>query len=305
MLNNEQFKNFCEKINMNPEALVEINELFAEEIFSKIKARYTGFSELFIADRNEYYVKEKEFADELGVDFSVLNLFLYINFANEAKTKFDEKGIDDKIYYDTFRDVANCAELYRNSSGKLGLDEMWLNWLQLHVRFMIFRIGRLQFEFRPLKEDIPLYLTQSGAFAPTKSGNREVLTNGAFNLAVHIPRYLKLYHEECIDAYKNAKVFFKKHFDRDVLFCTCSSWLISPQLRLWLGEDSNIIKFQNDYVLINEFASEGTISFLFGTKQENPDDYPEDTSLRRKVKEFIKSGGTLTAGYGVLSMVNL
>ncbi|MCL2517342.1 MAG: acyltransferase domain-containing protein [Oscillospiraceae bacterium] len=302
MLNVECFINYCEKIKMFPEALSEMKELFA---FEKIEARYTEFSDLFVSDRNGYYAKEIEFAVELGVDFSTLNMFLFINFASDAKAKFDEKGIDEKVYYDTMLDITISAEVYHHSSGRYGLDDIRLNWLYRHLNVCIFTLGRLQFEISPLTNDIPLYLTPSGAFAPTKTGNREVLTKGAFCLSTHIPEGPKLYHNECIDAYKNAKTFFKKHFNEDILFCTCWSWLISPQLRYWLGEDSNIIKFQRDYTLVNEFPSDGTITFLFLLKRENPDDYPEDTSLRRKVKAFIKSGGILTGGYGVMSLVNL
>jgi len=305
MLNKKDFENYCEKINMFPEALSEMKEYFNDEIFKKINVHYKEFSELFASNRKEYYAKEKELAEELRIDFSVLNMFIFINFACDAKTKFDEKGIDEKIYYDTMLDITISAEVYHHSSGKYGLDDARLEWLWRHLELVIFTLGRLQFEITSLTHDIPLYLTPSGAFVPTKEGNREILTKGAFSLSTHIPEGPKMYHEDCIDCYKKAKIFFKKHFGQDVLFCTCWSWLISPQLRLWLGNDSNIIKFQRDYVLVNEVPSDGTIYYLYLIKKDNPDDYPENTSLQRKVKAFIKSGGIVTEGYGVMSLANI
>ena len=82
----------------------------------------------------------------------------------------------------------------------------------------------------------------------------------------------------------------------------CYSWLLSPNLKNILSEESNIIKFQKKYTFLSSNLNEKypqIIERVFVTKSENAEDWDENTSLQRKLKEEWKKGMRfpMTKGY--------
>jgi len=60
-----------------------------------------------------------------------------------------------------------------------------------------------------------------------------------------------------------------------------------------LPEESNIIRFQEKYTFFSSNLNEENpqiIERVFGNKSENIEDWDEDTSLQRKLKEEWKKG---------------
>lgn len=81
----------------------------------------------------------------------------------------------------------------------------------------------------------------------------------------------------------------------------CSSWLLDPQLGQLLGEDSRITGFQNRYIRHpQKSAGMHVFGFVFPKRYESFATLPEDSSLRRKLKQLYLNGGHIYAYAGVI-----
>lgn len=117
----------------------------------------------------------------------------------------------------------------------------------------------------------------------------KVLDEGDSLFEIHIPRDAAFDMQSIADSYLQAKTFFAKHFPEvHGKGMVCHTWLFTPQLQEMLPPSSNIIRFQQQFYL---YPTAGSISFLwnfvFNEMTEVKDAKP-DTSLRRKVLEFVE-----------------
>ena len=142
-------------------------------------------------------------------------------------------------------------------------------WLSLPLQMKIFRLGRLQFE--PDPENKVLH--------------------------VHIPEGEPLLDEECGKSFAEADRFFGPEYT----MYDCESWLLSPKLQKLLKSQSNILKFQNRFEvqkIIYPFRQ--AEERVFGEIREDKENYPEQTSLQRAVKQLVMTGEDVGIGYGVI-----
>lgn len=81
----------------------------------------------------------------------------------------------------------------------------------------------------------------------------------------------------------------------------CSSWLLDPQLGRLLGENANITAFQNRYIRFPQKSSGMHVfGFAFPKRYKSFETLPEDSSLRRKLKQLYINGGYI---YGYAGMI--
>ena len=81
----------------------------------------------------------------------------------------------------------------------------------------------------------------------------------------------------------------------------CDSWLLSPELKKLLPEDSNIIRFQNKF-RIERFDEENPyfVGWVYPGMEDLPrEQLPENTTLQRNMKKYLIEGGKLGSAYGV------
>ena len=73
-----------------------------------------------------------------------------------------------------------------------------------------------------------------------------------------------------------------------------------PWLNEDLGQSSAIVRFNEKYKVF-EVVDDGTspIGWVFREKCENPADYPESTSIQRKLKARLLDGRPVGYGVGV------
>ena len=143
----------------------------------------------------------------------------------------------------------------------------------------LFRLGRLQFEPMTLEKDIE--------GSPLKAGTKV--------LNVHIPAGEKLDSIACEDSVKKAESFFGDSYEAYI----CDSWLLSPKLKEFLPEKSNIICFQNMFNIVKvHYSFPQAEQRIFQDVREDKENYPEDTLLRRKAKEYICKGNEIGIGIG-------
>ena len=206
--------------------------------------------------------------------------------ARETQSLYAERGISDEIFYLTMTDIRIWSENFRRERGFTGIDN--LGWIQNHLSGKIFRLGRLQFQ--PFPFYIPPYaLKGRDKAADIKIGERV--------LNVHIPQGERLSEEECKKSFAMAEEFFG---DTPYRAFICDSWLLCERNKEFMSEDSNILRFAEFFdILGSSESSAQTLERVFGKKERDPRLYPEVTSLQRRCKAYLLSGGKAGTGFGI------
>lgn len=132
----------------------------------------------------------------------------------------------------------------------------------------------------------------------------QVLKEGDPVLDVHIPEGAKMTHELCRDSYRQAAAFFAEFLPEHAAKAfTCTSCLLSPQLRLLLPDSSNIVKFQSDYYCTPVVSDEKqTFERVFGAIPEDLSQAPRDSALRRAVLDHVMAGHAIHGGSGFIML---
>lgn len=192
----------------------------------------------------------------------------------------NKRGIAKDITVKTLKDVNVWAQNYYARYNEYGIGEF--NWLINHYTGDLFHLGRLQFRLEKSLEGIP---------------------EGQYAIETHIPQGDALTEEKCLEAFKEAEVFFKKYFPQTpVKYFMCDSWLLNPNLAKILKEESNIVKFMRLWTPV-PFVSDNSSQaiervFGFGFKKENLESAPENTSLQKALKNYLLSGGSMDLTLG-------
>ena len=206
-------------------------------------------------------------------------LEFYLKLALDTYEEYQKRGYADWVFDQTFYDITIwCRECYRKH-GVYGLDELW--WLGQSVKLKLFRLGRLQFEPVLVEQDM--------------RGEEQTIPAGTKALNVHIPEGEPLKMEMCQESFCLAKDFFGEEYQVYV----CDSWLLSPHLKEVLPENSNIVRFQTLFEVTkvgHEYPQ--AEQRIFGEVLSDKQQYPEDTTLRRRAKEYVLSGRDLGIGVG-------
>ena len=127
-------------------------------------------------------------------------------------------------------------------------------------------------------------------------------------IGVHIPAIGPMSHAACGEAFRQARLFFQKHFpERPWRAFTCNSWILDPQFEGRLPETANVLRFLKEWLLfpVPEATAEQHYERIFGWqfKELSPQDIataPQATSIQRILVEHIKAGGRWRMGGGVI-----
>lgn len=231
----------------------------------------------------------EEFAQQENLSVEVLNLYIYLRLCERALEGCRAKGISDETFYETAQDISLACRYLQERTGIYGISQTpHRNWLRLLLTNRIYRLGRLQFELYESKYDVQL-------------GNVKVSV-GDPCLSVHIPRYASFSEELCEASYARAREFFKTYYGMDTCIFYCGSWLLHPWLSDCLKPDSTIVNFQSKYRIVAKSETDNDLlniaKNIFLHICENPEDYPEDTSLRRIYKENLRKGVVMGTARG-------
>ncbi|MGN0404515.1 MAG: acyltransferase domain-containing protein [Bariatricus sp.] len=235
---------------------------------------YNAKKELFYKDTRAFLKEWKESENHLQWLLS-----FYLKLALEVYEEYKRQGIAEQIYVDTFCDITIWCEECKRKYGVYGINEA--GWIAFSIKMKLFRLGRLQFEPMTLQEDM--------------TGKSEHLKAGTKVLNVHIPTGEKLDITECRKSFLQAEEFFGNSYEAYV----CDSWLLAPALKEMLPETSNIIQFQNLFEIVNvHYRFPQAEQRIFADVREDKENYPEDTVLQKRAKEYILSGKDIGIGVG-------
>ena len=265
----DNIEDFMRYIKLPQEAAKKILD------YQMTEAEYKSWKNLFWIDRTNFFEKL-----EGAKDTKFKTLYLYIRFGIEMKPVFLENGISEQIYYDTFYDLTIWCKWYKKYYGEYGMTEA--KWYERLFELKVFRLGRLEFEKIVLDKDIRY--------------SKGIIKAGEKAIGVHVPEGNRLLEKECDRSFQMAENFFSEEYK----IYTCASWLISPALEELLDGESNILKFKSRFEILDityEFPL--AEQRVFGIVKENKSEYPENTRLQRKMKEFYLQGRKVGIAFGV------
>ena len=259
----------CRKINMPEEVtqrLVAIHSALEDFPFQDL---------LMQEDTWEEGLKQlkETLSDDPG---GYLRLCCMLRCALKAKSEFDRLGISDDIYTASMGAFSRFVREHRNSYGTYGFDRTF--WTTRQVSCKLFRIGQLEYELTTL--------------------------DGADIVSLHIPTDVDLRPEVLRPSVKAGLAELYRLFPGcEGKPVYCHSWLLSPLLKELLPETSNILHFQQMFDLNPEGTpGNDVVLWVFKNPKLPKEDYPENTSLQKKLKQFFLKGGQFLEGYGYLRL---
>ncbi len=201
--------------------------------------------------------------DPMGM--KILTLLMHcITYTYE---KYLEKGIPEKIFIDTMGFIPRFLKSNYDTWGNYSF--VWAWWLPREITMREFRVGEFEYEF-------------------SCEGER-------LKINVHIPSDARLASSDIKAIYPFIEEFYPEY--KNGIIC-CDSWMLSPELKKLLPESSNIIKFQNQFEIKHiDLESPCFMGWIYD-KSMPIEDLPEDTTLRKNLKQHLLGGGKVGSAYG-------
>lgn len=255
-------------------------------------AKNIGLTESLISEISALDEKEvSSFADKclekgfhcLKKKKNTLCIAVILECAKRARVFYDKKGIPEKIYYDTFGDIKIWAEKCKEGKG------FNYGWFSNHCKFELFRLGRLQFQLYHCKNKTLLY-------------NKLPFSYGENLIYVHIPEGEKLSYEDCVVSLRESRSFFESFFpEYSYSFYFCESWLLFEGNKEFMKKDSNILSFASLFTHAYSVKIDAqAVERIFGRRRLFIRSYPENTSLQKSAKAYMKSGKKMGVGIGYI-----
>ena len=209
---------------------------------------------------------------EHGLD----ELFQQTMAAYEARKKEPWNRISEEIYIETMKCFSRFVREHKVSYGVYGFDRGF--WTPHQIEGKLFRIGELEYQIDDEEKVI----------------------------SIHIPSDADL-SDDLVDAsYAEQKQFFAENFPETAGWPgMCESWLLSPALKELLPSDSRILAFAARFE-ITQTNPDATdyLEWVYklASGQQKPaelENLREDTSLQRRMKDFLRAGGKVGIAWGI------
>lgn len=235
------------------------------------------------------YMKILELTDEVAMQLYLqeytVYLLIFICLSQRAEKVYESHGIDRQIFHDNMLDLKFKLEECKLVKGIVGT--FVPRWFIGFFNLTKFTLGRLQFEI--------------AEFGYNYERDGKILTPQSKVINVHIPRTLKpLDEKSCDESFEKAKEYFADEIG-DVCAFICYSWLLYPENKNILPQNSNTYRFMSRFDVIKSkiYKNREDLWRLFDTDEKNVDRLPTDTSMRRAYIKHLKQGGKTGYGFGV------
>ncbi|MBQ7096495.1 MAG: DUF5596 domain-containing protein [Clostridia bacterium] len=243
--------------------------------------------------------------------FDCLPLFSLLYEIPSMRRGLEEKGIPKDIIDATCNMFENQVQDHINLYGRYGVSTYVL-WLWLFTRNRIIRVGRFNIEITTFKENCAylesnkLSVISAGTDAQPPLGSEIIAKEGDRIISVHIPAGGSLDFDMNTADLKRAAEVVTKHFGEFKLFY-CSSWLLEPNIEKIMGKETNLTRFANRFTrYYTSDNSKDVFHYLYLTPDtENIAILPEDTSMRRLIKNHLLSGGKILSHKGIFLKTDL
>lgn len=214
------------------------------------------------------------------LDDPMVQPWAFLSTVDDVRAYHRSRGVPDEVSWATLADLGQHLRLGRRLLGHTGLGSP--GWLTLHFRGLLYRLGRLQFE------RIVIGVGRLRTVWPDASEDLP-------SVSVHIPESGPLTEAACDDAFARAAAFFATCFpEAGYRTAVCHSWLLDEQLRAYLPEDSNILRFARRFRPVptedREPDDAQVLDLVFHRRSPDPDALPQDSTLQRAIVAHLKAG---------------
>lgn len=263
-----ELKEFIKKINLQQEIIDKIIPL-VEDNKTNYEKHVDNLLNKDLAE-STYQSIFKEYNEDIE---SLHILAIYLLTCLKTYDNYVLKGIDESIFIDTMKCFSRFIDECKVKTNKVYFDRAW--WVYRQTSMKEFRIGELEYE----------------------------LNYDEKNISIHVPSDAILTTDKVKESLLKAKCFFKKYYNEfDECEYVISSWLLSPKLKKYLNENSNILRFQDFFEVIS-IDDKDTSIFEWVFKVNKVNDYKtlkEDTALQRKIKKDLIDGNNPGAAFARL-----
>ncbi len=260
----------CDLIDLQNDVIDEVkkfNSIYCHDVLSSM------WNKLFCRDTWDEGIQElqKQFGDDPD-GIKILTCILHCSL--HTFELYREKEIDTQIFIDTVKFLTRFIEEHKKIHGSYRYTWAW--WFPRQLALQEFRLGTLEYEF-----------TSNGNIPQT---------------FIHIPSDAILEKKHLQSSYSQYKKFVSRYFSKyKNAELYCDSWLLVPELKQFLNENSNILYFQNSFEIISvDNESRAFMDWLYPNSDAKFNNLPENTSLQRKVKQHLLNGGKIGWAMGRL-----
>jgi hypothetical protein len=238
--------------------------------------------------------------DEYGSSARLLYYYLFALQGEKLHAHHRDHGVPDDVSHATFAALERHGETHRIKFGTTGVDAGW--WMMPILRGEMLQVGSLKFHLVHL---------EVGSLAPrpwldaTAVGEHgEGFRPGDLSLGVHIPARIDLTPAVLDATFARAREVLPLVWPSSTRrLATCQSWMLDDRLIAALGEDSNIVRFQRRFELIEPYADDiNTVRyFVFGRNSGDVADLRATSRVQRVVLDVLQSGGSWHSRTGWLT----
>lgn len=262
----------------------------------------------------------------LGTTGNLIPILILLSEYNGLSEFYLANNIPYEYQKQTYDGIDGSLTKFREKYTEPGSGNAALAWVVRYIAGKLFYLGRLQYEFSTCNNNIFVYrnsetgecicLDSNGYIISPESHVLQrkieldenqwelVLKKGDKAISIHIPGGRSLDNRDVRESLLYAEPFFSTYFPQYPWRAfTCNSWLLDTQLRQFLNQDSNIIKFQDNFYLFPGEGSDNNANvykFLFNRKVCPPEELQANTTLQRNVRDHLIAGGTIRSDGGFI-----
>ncbi len=226
---------------------------------------------------------------KLGIEADLVWLAIDMLLAVDAKKVYDAKGHSEQIYFDSMREITIWSKVCMKDWSHVGIHDQ-LDWITRFFTNDLVRLGRLEYEIIPFHNN--LSWEKHGL---TVKGGDPVIN-------IHIPEDGGLKDELVQDSFKQAYRYFG--CEGKAVFI-CSTWLLWPGNREFMQENSNILRFMDNFDIIHrdEQQNHRDLWRVFGKRASFiPEELPRDTELQRRFADYLATHDMISGrGCGIFA----
>lgn len=259
----------CKSINLPQEVILEVKNYFLKRksvLDEPLKKRLADAASW---DKAIEEIKKRIGEDEHGF-YMLAELLL---FACDTYTLYQEHGIGDEVFVRTMEFCTRFINRHKELYGCYAFEWGW--WFPRQLAMREFRIGELEFEF-------------------TESDKKQIY--------IHIPSDADMRPSSICKTFRAFQDFVNKFYpDWAGADWYCDSWMLSPALGNLLDESSNVLAFNRLFNVESwEEDSMAVLDWVFPAERCELKDLSEKTSLQKKMKAYLLSGGKVGWAKGKL-----
>ena len=281
-------KDICEKIGFQDEATEELSAALAKILSCEKCADLLKKAQdtMYLSDESFNPVLE-ELTAACGLHRYTVNMVFWLYSAIPLRYIYKQRGLPEEIYLDSMKDLTyklkECRDVY-------GICGTFVDWFKLFYLCKRFALGRLEYERQPFALD----------------AYRDILKKGDTVINIHIPSSGKLMPNDVIASLKKAYEFFSDEVREDgTLVFHCHSWMLhTPMADSAYRDGSNMKAFYDIFDIVEVTDSDSYPNFwrVYNMPYTEGafDKAPTDTSFRRDLLTYLKNGGKMGSGRGII-----